>query len=291
MHEQIPLFYFSGTGNTQLAAEQVQAAFSRQDQACQLIAIRRPWPQVQDPLPPLFGLASPVYAWHTPGIVLDFIRQLPRGRGQAVFLIYTAGGGEDAMNINACRSAVRALRRQGYTPFYRRILLMSSNWMSCESDLLICRLAEILPIKADHCCAEILQHKERLQLPKPTAPLLFSLIGTMEDRYGARLFGRRLQASDACTRCGLCEKECPTSNIRLTPAGVHFAWQCQWCMKCLYVCPVQAIRPRFIRSCALTPPYRLMQSINAGKILAGDGKQAQANGLEKIRWYLDNPER
>ena len=291
MREQIQLFYFSGTGNTQFAAEQVQAAFARQEQKCELVAIKRPWPQVREPLPSLFGLACPVYAWHTPGIVLDFIRQLPKGRGQAVFLIYTAGGGEDAANVNAARSAIRALRRQGYTPFYRRIWLMSSNWMSCESDLLIYHLAEILPAKADHCCAEILRHKERLQLPKPAAPLLFSVIGTMEDHYGARIFGRCLHASDACTRCGLCEKDCPAGNIRLTPDGVRFAWRCQWCMKCLYACPVQAIKPRIIKSCALTPPYRLKQSINAGKILAGDGKQAQANGLEKIRWYLDNPDR
>ncbi|MCC8101692.1 MAG: EFR1 family ferrodoxin [Clostridiales bacterium] len=48
--------------------------------------------------------------------------------------------------------------------------------------------------------------------------------------------------SDACTKCGVCEKLCKNGNIRLTEDGPVWGHDCQQCMACIMWCPNHAIR-------------------------------------------------
>jgi MauM/NapG family ferredoxin protein len=58
------------------------------------------------------------------------------------------------------------------------------------------------------------------------------------------LFGRspivKRRVSDACTRCGLCVRECPTSAISEDPAKTIHS-ECIVCLQCKELCPVSAI--------------------------------------------------
>ncbi len=58
------------------------------------------------------------------------------------------------------------------------------------------------------------------------------------------LFGRspifKRKVSDACTRCGLCVRECPTAAICEDPAKTIHS-ECIVCLRCAEVCPVSAI--------------------------------------------------
>ncbi len=47
--------------------------------------------------------------------------------------------------------------------------------------------------------------------------------------------------TDACTRCGACEKICHAGNIHMTEHGVEWGHDCQQCMGCIMWCPQKAI--------------------------------------------------
>lgn len=45
-----------------------------------------------------------------------------------------------------------------------------------------------------------------------------------------------------CTQCGNCIKNCPSHNIIHSEKSVCFKWNCGLCIRCIYQCPVKAIR-------------------------------------------------
>ena len=47
--------------------------------------------------------------------------------------------------------------------------------------------------------------------------------------------------SDACSRCGICTRVCPTMNIELEGRYPIFLHKCEQCMACIHLCPEKAI--------------------------------------------------
>lgn len=52
-----------------------------------------------------------------------------------------------------------------------------------------------------------------------------------------------LRVTDACVGCGICEKVCPASSVRVSDGkAVHIPGSCQTCLACAHACPQKAIR-------------------------------------------------
>lgn len=53
---------------------------------------------------------------------------------------------------------------------------------------------------------------------------------------------KAFQVEDACISCGLCERNCPVSAIRLVDGRPVWSDACIHCMACLHGCPAKAIQ-------------------------------------------------
>ena len=61
--------------------------------------------------------------------------------------------------------------------------------------------------------------------------------------------GLPIHLIEACTGCGLCEKDCPADAIKMIPdertrkkqAPEFYYWKCIRCAQCYYSCPFDAI--------------------------------------------------
>ena len=84
---------------------------------------------------------------------------------------------------------------------------------------------------------------------------MVNFIGRAEP-VASRFFGIELHAKKSCTQCGLCVRECPEKNIRMTEEGkIRFGFKCLMCMRCIYNCPVNAITPRISKFIPISKGY------------------------------------
>jgi len=53
---------------------------------------------------------------------------------------------------------------------------------------------------------------------------------------------KKFYATEDCTFCELCVKNCPVQNISIIDKEIVFGDQCVMCLRCIHQCPVEAIQ-------------------------------------------------
>jgi flavodoxin/ferredoxin len=285
------LFYFSGTGNTEIVAERIESAFRSQGVDVERIRIEdvlKGQVQVNTGAFDVIGIGHPVYGFDAPRIIDDFVHKLPPGKGTRTFVFKTAGD-LSWLNNGASKAAIRSLERKGYSVFYERLICMPSNWAMRYADELSKQLCEAVGVKAEHTCAEILAGKER----HIKATALFSVIVRWShwgEELGACLFGKGLRVSRTCINCGTCIANCPTDNIHRHETGIQFGGNCLWCMRCIYACTRHAISPRFGRFCVLKGGYDIKSIIDDPSIGRDYIKPETRGYYARFVRYLQQPD-
>jgi ferredoxin len=244
MIQKVKIAYFSGTGGTARAAGCFAAAFSEKGCIVDIRAIRGDI-AADCTETDLLVLLFAVHACNAPAAVYRWLDSLPVAAGTMAAVIAVSGGGEVSPNT-ACRdSTIRRLEKKGYAVFYEDMLVMPSNWMIATKEQLSLRLLEVLPAKAGAIANRLLAGEKKRIVPL-LADRLISRLGEME-KFGARVFGRRIKRSAACNGCGWCAGHCPAGNIVMADGWPVFGRQCNMCLSCLYGCPKQALSPGLIR--------------------------------------------
>ncbi len=279
MTRSIALFYFSGTGNTQVVAELLTEAFEKHGVDVSMRRIEQVLqeearfdPDAYD----LIGVGHPVHGFDAPRILYDFIAALPDVEKKRAFLFKTAG---DFISINnaASKTAIKRLARKGYDVFYDRLICMPSNWAVKYDDDFSKQLYCAAVDKTAHMAGDILAGRERALEVASILRWGAWLLSRAED-WGARLFGQGLRVTDGCIDCGLCIENCPTDNIQREGNLITFGSDCLGCMRCIYACPQQAIEPRFAKFCVLKEGYDI-RSIIEDESLEGDFVTEETKGF------------
>jgi len=279
MTKSIGLFYFSGTGNTQVVAELLAEAFKQHGAQVETVRIEHVLqgkvqfdPDAYD----LIGIGHPIQGFDAPRIVYDFVDALPPVESKRAFILKSAA---DFISVNngASKTAIKRLRRKGYDVFYDRIVCMPSNWAMKYDDTFSKQLCHVAIAKAEHMAGEVLAGQERKLGINSLIRWIAKLTSRGED-LGARFFGKMLTVSRACITCGRCIDNCPTKNIRRENDKIMFGYNCVFCMRCIYACPQQAIVPRFAKFCVLKDGYDIRAIIN-NPDLEGDFVTEETRGF------------
>jgi ferredoxin len=290
MAQSILIIYFSGTGNTAAVCRHIKTVFERTNATGQAndkceqytVTLMRAEDYLacnenQNLTFDQLGIAYPVHAFSSPPIIEQVIRLLPNGCDREAFLLYTAG---DFVRINqmAGRKVIALLRKQRYKVNYERLIVMGSNWLIGYDDAFNSRLYQAAQIKAAHMVTQLKQKREHRYHFVPVMHHGGWLFYYME-KFGAKLFGRLLHTTDACTRCGKCLNACPVGNIQRKNGQIQFHGKCQMCMRCVYQCPVNAIRSHGLQWMILKEGYSIEKIIKGacGKI-DGSANDKTSNG-------------
>ncbi|MBN8216401.1 MAG: EFR1 family ferrodoxin [Spirochaetes bacterium] len=258
MTRRCAIYYFSGTGNTEhlvdlLAAEMSTRAY--QVDTVKIEEVQRGRLPISVDEYALIGIAHPVLGFDCPGLVYAFLESLPAAR-KPVFIMKSAGD-YHAINYGSSKRAIRLLTNKGYDVFHDTLIPMPCNWLLSYDDRLNRALVEAAAHRVKALAASLLAG-ERKELPcGPIARRLLRGIGILEDRYGARYFGKYLRAGKTCTYCGNCIKHCPSGNIAEVDGKIVFGGRCMWCMRCIYACPSKAIDNKYMNLFILKGGYRL----------------------------------
>jgi NAD-dependent dihydropyrimidine dehydrogenase PreA subunit/flavodoxin len=249
------IFWFSATGNSRYAAERIAAATGEPSASigAALKSGRYDWDISGDGL---LGFVLPTFAWTLPAPVYLFIERLRlTGLGeQPVFGLFTCGE-----NSGQAGQALRlALKARGL-PFDGGFeLVMPDNfilWSELPGEAELKRLLAASESELELIIKRIKARKfGNMDGPAPQSPFM------PLREAGASREGGGFWATEACTGCGLCERLCPLSCIKIKDGRPSWEGECCLCLACLHRCPAAAIehgeetrgRKRYRHPC-LTP--------------------------------------
>lgn len=243
------VFYFSGTGNTRWAAQQLSEATGER-----LYFIPEEL-QVEGPcayhLAPgeRLGLCFPVHGWQPPALVRRFIERLQlsltAGVPPYIYLLCTYGDSAG----QAVRMAVEQLGRKGLTPASYAGLTMPESYV-CLPFMYTDppqREQQKLATAARNLdtFVEIVRRRQEgyRHVVEGAVPWLMSHV--VGEYFNRRMVSDRKFTVDAdvCRQCGRCTAECPVDDIETVdglPTWKHDG-SCTNCLSCYHHCPVHAI--------------------------------------------------
>ncbi|MCU0607032.1 MAG: EFR1 family ferrodoxin [Candidatus Edwardsbacteria bacterium] len=234
LNAPVDLYYFTGTGNTLLAAREVQKTLIGRGRQCALHRIETSDPAAVDPTHVL-GLGFPIAGFTTYPLVWTFIEKLPRSQGAPAFAFATMGG----MAFAAMGPLGRILDSKGYHLLGATQISMPTNLWSKRYD----------PDKTSKRTEQGLAHARRFandladrKARWRTFPLLGRLLHpllTSKKMWSSAPDYVRIDR-DKCTKCALCVELCPADAIELNQEVV-LNGKCQWCLRCVSYCPEKAL--------------------------------------------------
>lgn len=225
------IFYFTGTGNSLMAAK---AVAEENEQLIDIAKARKGGKYsfgIKDG--ERIGFVFPVYCYTLNDVVLEFVRSLNIYGEHYAFAIVTCGAG-----IGGTGSFLaKELAKKGLTLSYVTPLVMPDNgvfYYDLDTKEKTDVVLEEAKKKLENIKTELLVQKK--QPPKGASSKVFRPMY----HFMAKTKGFRVR--DNCIGCGMCAKNCPDSTIVMRDKKpVWVKKQCTKCAACINRCPVRAI--------------------------------------------------
>ncbi len=238
MNKNITMFYFSGTGNTRLVAEAAKEEFISQGYNCILKELTRGVSAQDLPESEMLGIAFPVFGLMIPGIVKDFLKDLPGNKDGKCFIIANAHS-NSGLSI---KQAEKLLCKKGYSLAGAVSTHTPSSSIiteDTEPELKAEEMRKTAVKKVQQFVGDLVTGKAAVE----TANVSF------KEKMVSILFKfampgpvvKSAHVNRNCTGCGLCESSCPAGNIKLNNGKPSWGKACEVCMRCINLCPNNAI--------------------------------------------------
>ena len=223
------IYYFSGTGNSKYVAQRLAEALD--DSAVSVSD--NPIREIPDGEP--VGFVSPTYFWGLPWLLADFVRALHLTGDHYCYVALTCGGSTgDASGMLEKLMGRRLDARfsvkmpDTWTPMFDVSDKDANNALLDAAEPVIDEMIDKIRIRErgdfDHLRG----------MGKVATTLVYP--------FYKRQSTSKFKASDACTGCGLCAKQCPAQAISIEDGKpVWVKKHCLFCLSCLHRCPHFAI--------------------------------------------------
>jgi len=272
-YKKLIIYYFSGTGNAKNASRWINNVAKEIGLETRLINIDR-FEEIEPPEiidRTLIGFCSPTHGFNLPPIVLKFIRKFPRVKNADVFILNTRAGMKlyklflPGLSGLAQILPALILRFKGFKIVGMQPLDLPANWLLLHPglrpnvvDSMYERYQKITQKFATKLIHGNRVYKALLSLPLDIAIVPIS-IGYFF--FGRFFLSKTMIATDACTNCGKCIKQCPVKAISYVNDRPFWSYKCESCMRCVNHCPERAIEAMqtfaislfFISSWVLSP--------------------------------------
>ncbi len=250
-YKKLIVFYFSGTGNALRTAEWICKEAKETGLETQLVNIEKgTFDFASIDKQSLIGICSPTHGFNLPPLVIDFLFKIPSQKSVKAFLINTRGGTKLGRFFLPGLSGVAqifpalVLWTKGISVVGYRPVDLPSNWISLHPGLRERDVEKII----EHWHKKVVVFTQRTLLGKKTYTGLYALpidlliapISILYYFIGRFALAKTFVATDACTNCGFCVKNCPVNAIE-ERKSLFWSYRCESCMRCMCNCPERAI--------------------------------------------------
>jgi len=244
----IRIDYYTGTGGSKLVAEKLSKKLKQNSFKVEVNRIvRDKIIDIQDVLIDYYILVFPVHSFNAPKPIYEWVEHL-NGNNCKTAVISVSGGGNIITNTASRHKAVKLLKKSNFNVIFEEMVRMPNNWMKVPEKKKFTRILSKLPHKIDVISQAIVSEKKQRKFIY-WIDYLISMLGEAEKK-GTNKFGNGIKVLDTCNGCGLCIKNCCSSNIQLENPTLtdkfnkpKFGNQCDMCLGCIYNCPQKALKP------------------------------------------------
>lgn len=253
--KEIGIFYFSGTGNTEIVAYLLNKSYQQKQIKVELFRIDdlvNHNKQVDVNKFDMIGIGHPVLGFGASSMMDRFVEMLPARGGKKTFVFKTASS-HHYINHGASDAVIQGMEQKGYTVFHNSIVAMPCNWFMKYDDRMNKQLYKAAVMKVEKIANETANEQQQRLRINPILSKILRFINYLEEQKGAKFFSQGLITSEKCTMCKKCVRDCPRNNISEVQGKICFGSNCLWCMRCIYSCPSNAIEAANLPSCVLKP--------------------------------------
>lgn len=239
-NNNIDIFYFTGTGNTYLAAKKI--ADTMIEKGCNVKLID----MAENEIPSIdftktIGFAFPVACWNTFPFVRRFIYNLPQAFGTEAFVFTTMGDS----SLKTAANFASILEDKGYKIIATKGFLMPNNLIAIQKEENNLRKIEQSYLKMESFANDIVKGISKPEKTNFFFKFCFAITSFITNLWENPISQKIIKfktAKDKCTKCMLCVKICPVKNIEMKEYPVFGITKCQICMRCISYCPENAIK-------------------------------------------------
>ena len=245
--KNIRIDYYTGTGCSELVAGLLADSLKNENRNVLVNRIFRDNMNGVEKLETdYYILIFPVHSFNAPKPIYEWVEHLAGNRCKTA--VISVSGGGNVITNSACRwKTVKLLKKSNFNVIYEEMVRMPNNWMKAPDKKKYTRILSKLPNKIDKITQTVISEKREKKVIY-WIDYLVSALGEAEKKETPK-FGNGIKVLDACTGCGLCVKNCCSSNISMEsqtatdlPARPTFGNRCDMCLGCIYNCPQKALQ-------------------------------------------------
>lgn len=288
------IHYFSGTGNSLLAAKQLTGELTKYNYDLDLHSIED---GIYDnsKLYSLHIFFFPVYATAVPHIMRKYINNLPNGNKVRTAVISTNGRVSthirDGYQGWALHQARLYLKRKNYDVFFSDTLDYPHNVTIAfpprsekYNQIIISKALENLVKMAQRIVDNHTYHRSYFY-PNFIWSLPFGILYTL---IGRRCIALLFAADSSCDNCKICMIKCPVKAINANHKVNRWRLNCEGCLRCINICPHKSIQISAVRFAALiwavtANPLRILYQFIPDQYFNGLGSR----GASTFRYIFD----
>lgn len=187
------------------------------------------------------GIIFPCYLYGMPEIVERYLKKVEIN-SEYTFIIVTMGSKDNG----TLQSVEEIFKKKGISIQYTNHIAMIDNFLplyDINVELKNKKHAEIEE-KIHQIKKDITQHEEEKVEISKKQHILTKITRPIRNNFIAKRGDIVLYSNNKCNNCKLCETYCPISNIKIIENKVKFKHECQMCMRCVHICPTNALHAR-----------------------------------------------
>lgn len=237
------ILYFSGTGNSAYVARELSAALADSN----IINLRGESllsANVDSKANDRVVWVFPVYSWGVPPVLVDFIKRVEiEGAGRVKHHLVITCGDDAGLTHKQWRKLIAA---KGWVPASASSVVMPNTYtlmkgFDVDSDIVAQRKLSEAPALIRKIAERIAADSETIDIIKGNFAWIKShVVYPWFIRFAMN--PKPFRATDKCTGCGLCSRECPLGNIKMESGRPSWDSSCTLCLRCYHCCPANAVQ-------------------------------------------------
>lgn len=243
-NKNIDIYFFSGTGNTYLAAKKIAEIFTNNGCSVNLLPIEKSDPSKID-LSKTIGLGFTIACWNTYPFVRKFFENLPKAEGTELFVFTTMGDSSLKMAANTGH----VLSKKGYSVIGTKGFCMPNNFLAVNSDDNNKKKINRAYMKIESFALDILNGASKAEKSNIFLRFCYAISKFITNMWNWKLSQKMMRLNldkKKCIECKLCAEICPVKNISFSEYPAFDGNKCQFCLRCISYCPTKAIKKFFV---------------------------------------------